>query len=52
MSYYFVIDDEPEFQRVQGPYSNKDDLLYGLNQSFGFTVFNRKSDAKEFIDRG
>ena len=50
MSYYFVVDDEPEFMRVQGPYSNKDDLIDGLNQSFGFTVFTRKNDAREYID--
>ncbi len=50
MSYYFVVDDDPEFLTIKGPYRNKDDLLDGLNDSFGFTVFDRKKDAQEFIE--
>jgi len=50
VSYYLVLDDDREFQEVRGPYRNKDDLIEALNQSFGFTVFERKSDAKEYIE--
>jgi len=50
MSYYFVLDDEKEFMTVQGPYSNKDNLIEGLNQSFGFVVFDSKREAKDYIE--
>lgn len=50
MAYYFIADDDPEFQTIRGPYRNKDDLIDGLNQSFGFVVFNRKSDAEDYLE--
>ena len=50
MSYYLVLDDDPEFMEIRGPYRNKDELIEGLNQAFGFTVFERKKDAIDYID--
>tara|TARA_Y100000004_G_C8952180_1_gene429076 strand:+ start:1211 stop:1369 length:159 start_codon:yes stop_codon:yes gene_type:complete len=50
MSYYLVVDDDPEFIKIEGPYRNKDDLLNALASKFGFTIFDTKREAREYLD--
>jgi hypothetical protein len=50
MSYYLVVEDDPEFIEIEGPFSNKDELIQALGFKIEFTVFNTKREAKEFLD--
>jgi hypothetical protein len=50
MSYYLVVDDDPEFMEIEGPYKNKDDLLDALASKIDFIVFTTKREAKEYLN--
>jgi hypothetical protein len=50
MSYYLVVDDEPEFRKIEGPFRNKDELIQALGFKIQFTIFDTKREAREYLD--
>lgn len=50
MSYYIVPDIEAEDFTIDGPYKNKDEVIDALSLIANSAVFDRKQDAKEFIE--
>ena len=51
MSYYIISDIEDiEFARLQGPYTNKDQVIAALELISNAGVFNSKREAKEYIE--
>ena len=51
MSYYIISDVEDiEFARLQGPYTNKDQVIAALELISNAGVFNSKREAKEYLE--
>jgi len=52
MSYYIIPDKEedPEFAVIQGPYKNKDEVIFALEIIGNSAVFNSKQEAREYIE--
>jgi len=49
MAYYIVVDDEPEFQRIEGPYRTQWAVIDSLTAR-GIYVFTTKREAREYIE--
>ena len=51
MSYYIISDIEDiEFARLQGPYTNKNQVIAALELISNAGVFNSKREAKEYLE--
>ena len=48
MSYYIVVDDEPEFMVIEGPYRTQRAILESLAER-GIMIFPTKRDARKYI---
>ena len=50
MSYYIIPDIESEFERIDGPYKNKDEVIAALELIANAAVFNSRKEAKEYLE--